>query len=78
MSVYLPHVRLANVATGQAEVRLFTPAAPDVAFGFSRSLGWVTRNHAGGQWLAKDTNGVPLAAFPSRRAAVDYLAQSAK
>lgn len=73
MTHYLPHVKLANVATGQAEVRWFTPAAPDVPFGSSRSLGWVTRNHSGGRWIAKDTSGVPLAALPSRQAAVDYL-----
>jgi len=73
MTVYLPHVKLANVAHGQAEVRWFTPAAPDVAFGSSRSLGWVTRNFEGGRWVAKDTGGVPLAAFDSRQAAVDHL-----
>jgi hypothetical protein len=73
MSVYLPHVKLANVRTGQAEVRWFTPAAPDVPFGFSRSLGWVTRNYPGGRWLVRDDKGAPLEAFPSRQAAVDYL-----
>lgn len=73
MKVYLPHVKLANVATGQAEVRLFTPFSSDVPFGESRSLGWVTRNYPGGRWLAKDTNGVPLGAFPSRKLAVDHL-----
>lgn len=72
-AVYLPHVKLANIATGQAEVCWFTPAAPDVPFGSSRSLGWVTRNYSGGRWLARDSSGAPVGAFPSRRNAVDYL-----
>lgn len=73
MAHYLPHVKLANVAPGQAEVRWFTPAAPDVPFGSTRSLGWVTRNHAGGRWLALDTKGVHVAAFDTRKAAIDHL-----
>lgn len=73
MAVYIPHVKLANIATGQAEVRWFTPAAPDVPFGSSVSLGWVTRNYSGGRWLVRDDKGAPVKSFPSRKAAVDYL-----
>lgn len=72
-AVYIPHVKLANIATGQAEVRWFTPAAPDVPFGTSRSLGWVVRTVSAGRWVAQDGTGYPLASFPSRKAAVDYL-----
>lgn len=72
MARYLPHVKLANVATGQAEVRWFIPAAPDVPFGESRSLGWVIRGTSG-RWIAQDTNRVPVAAFDTRKAAIDRL-----
>lgn len=71
MTTYLPHIKLAHIATGQAEVRLFTP---DVAFGESRSLGWVVRSTTG-RWVAQDRNRVPVKSFPSRRAAVDFLAR---
>ncbi len=66
-------IKLANVATGQAEVRLFTHAAPDVAFGSSRSLGWVIRGQSG-RWIAQDTNRVQLKAFDTRKAAINHLA----
>jgi len=76
MTRYLPHVKLANVATGQAEVLLFTPFSPDVAFGFSSSLGWVFRG-VSGRWVAQDSERVPLSAFPTRKDAVDYLVRTA-
>jgi hypothetical protein len=76
-SVTLAHIKLANVATGQAEVRLFTPASRDVTFGTSRSLGWVVRALSG-RWIAQDLYGVPLAAFPTRKGAVNYLASQGK
>jgi len=72
MTVYLPHIKLANVATGQAEVRLFTPFSRDVAFGSSESLGWVVKSVTG-NWVAQTSDRIRVAAFASRKAAVDHL-----
>lgn len=77
MTVYLPIVKLANVATGQAEVRLFTPFSRDVPFGTSASLGWVVRR-AGGRWIAQDTSKVPVGAFATRSEAVADLVARAR
>lgn len=70
-TTYLPHVKLANIAIGQAEVRWFTPHSPDVPFGSSVSLGWVIRPRT--RWVAQDTHGVALASFASREEAVKHL-----
>lgn len=72
MNTYVSHVKLSNITSGHADVRWFTPF-PGVAFGFSRRLGFVARNVPGGRWVAHDTNGAPVGAFPSRKAAVDHL-----
>jgi hypothetical protein len=72
MSLYLPHVKLANVATGQAEVRWFTPFSPDVPFGESRSLGWVIHSLSG-KWVVQLPDHVRVGAFRTRKAAVDHL-----
>lgn len=74
MTHYLPHVKLTSIATGQAEVRLFTPFSPDVPFGSSRSLGWVRRQKADTRWLAVDAEQSLVGChFSTRQAAVDHL-----
>jgi hypothetical protein len=73
MITYFPHVKLANLAAGQAEVRLFTPFSPEVAFGSSESLGWVVRGETG-RWIAQTPDRVRVAAFNTRKEAVDHLA----
>lgn len=73
MTLYVAHVKLANVTPGRAEVRWFTPAAPDVPFGFSRPLGEVRRAEDG-RWLAVDAEGTLLGAhYTTRKAAVELL-----
>ena len=73
MTVYLPHVKLANITPGSAEVRLFTPCAPDVPFGSSERLGHVAR-HPNNRWAAYDDTGSSVGGwFRSRKEAAAYL-----
>ena len=71
-TTYLPHVKLASIAAGQAEVRWFTPHSSRVPFGTSEGIGWVVKTITG-RWLAQDADGVPLEAFPTRQAAINHL-----
>jgi hypothetical protein len=73
VTLYVAHARLDNIRPGQAEVRWFTPAAPDVPFGSSRLLGQV-RRAADGRWHAVDADGSLLGAhYATRKAAVELL-----
>lgn len=69
-------VKLSNISPGSATVRAVVPASPGAAFGWRLPLGTVRRGDDG-RWLALDTEQSLVAVTPTRKDAIDRLADLA-